>query len=348
MSSLATLKINSYINIGILFLLMGIFVVGIGLILGIDVGIIGIIFLLFIIIYIFISPWMVKVTTGTRYLDKGEIPYIEDKVRYLSEQAGIQMPRLGIVENPTPNAFVYGLTQKGSALVVHSGILSLLNDSEMTAVLGHEIGHIKNRDCMYMTILSVLPLIASFGMKLLLYARFGRMRGKNAGQALAVILLIGAFSALIYFLSSLLIKRLSRVREFYADAYSAQLTGDPHSLSSALTKITYGLSLAPPEIKSKASARQFYIGNVQAANQEMDRIMSNKHKYDLDGDGIIDEHELELAMSDEAQNSSWEKFNGLFRTHPPTFKRILALKDIEKEISQGRVSEPTTNDKVEF
>lgn len=348
MSSIATLKINSYLNIGFLFFLMGFFVVGIGLILGVDIIVIGIIFALIIVVYILVSPWMVKLSTGTRYLEEGEIPYLEKKVRKLSEDAGVPMPRLGIVENPTPNAFVYGLSQKGSTLVVHSGILSILNDSEMSAVLGHEIGHIKNRDCMYMTILSVLPLIASFGMKLLLYARFGRIRGKNAGQALAVILAIGALSAVVYFLSSLLIKRLSRIREFYADAYSAQLTRDPHSLSSALTKITYGLSLAPAEVRSRSSARQFYIGNVQAANQEMDRIMSNKHKYDLDGDGVIDENELEIAMSDEAERSSWERFNGLFRTHPPTFKRILALKDIEKEISQGRMSDEQINEKVDF
>ena len=348
MSSIATLKINSYLNIGLLFFLMGFFVVGIGLILGVQEIFIGIIFAFIIVIYILISPWMVKLSTGTRFLEKGEIPYLEKKVKTLCEQAGVPMPRLGIVENPTPNAFVYGITQKGSTLVVHSGILSVLNDAEMTSVLGHEIGHIKNRDCMYMTILSVLPLMASFGMKLLLYARFGRVRGKNAGQALLVILAIGALSAVVYFLSSLLIKRLSRIREFYADAYSAQLTRDPHSLSSALTKITYGLSLAPLEVKSQSSARQFYIGNVQAANQEMERIMSNKNKYDLDGDGIIDENELEQAMADEAQNSAWEKFNGLFRTHPPTFKRILALKDLEREFSEGRITEEQINEKVEF
>jgi heat shock protein HtpX len=348
MGSLAALKINSYINIGLLFFLMGFFIMGLGLILGVDVIVMGVLFLFIIIIYILISPWMVKVSTGTRYLDDGEIPYLEKKVRSLADEAGIPMPKLGIVENETPNAFVYGITQRSSVLSVHSGILSLLNDSEMTAVLGHEIGHIKNRDCMYMTILSVLPLMASFGMKMLLYARFGRVGGRDSGKALLVILLIGVLSAIVYFLSSLLIKRLSRIREFYADAYSAQITRDPHSLSSALTKITYGLSLAPPELKSKSQARQFYIGNVQAAHQEMERIMSNKHKYDLDGDGVIDENELEKAMADEASGSSWDSFNGLFRTHPPTFKRILALKELEKEMTQSGQVKEEVNEKVEF
>jgi heat shock protein HtpX len=155
-------------------------------------------------------------------------------------------------------------------------------------------------------------------------------------------------SAIVYFLTTLLIKRLSRIREFYADAYSAHITQNPHALSSALTKITYGLSLAPPKDKAKNAARSFYIGDVQNAHGEMDRIMSNASKYDLDGDGVIDENELEMAMADDANRSAWEKWGGLFRTHPPTFKRILALKDLEKDMSSGEVRQDNIYEKVEF
>jgi heat shock protein HtpX len=221
-----------------------------------------------------------------------------------------------------------------------------LNDDEIEAVLGHEIGHIKNRDCMYMTFLSVIPLIAYFGMRLLFAMRYGG--GRRDGKALAVILLIGLVSAVVYFLTYLLIKRISRIREFYADAYSAHITGKPHSLASALTKITYGLSLAPPKDKAKNAARTFYIGDVQNAHNEMNRIQKNSAKYDLDGDGVIDEHELELAMADDANRSAWEKWGGLFSTHPPTFKRILSLKDLEKDMAKGEVRQDNIYEKVEF
>jgi heat shock protein HtpX len=200
-----------------------------------------------------------------------------------------------------------------------------------------------------MTILSSIPAIAYMGMRMLLHMRFMRTsRGKGAGSVIIAILLIGIVSTIVYFLSMLLVKRLSRIREFYADAYSAFATQDPHALSSALTKITYGLSLAPPEVKSKGAARAFYIGDVQNAHKEIERISKNKTKYDLDGDGVIDQNELELAMSDEANRSAWERFGGMLSTHPPTFKRILALKEMEKDMDKGSIRQDRVYEKVEF
>ncbi len=347
MASITTLKINSYFFIGMMFLVFGAFIAAIGLVLGVPIIVLAFIFLFIILIQILISSSVVKWSTRTRYLKKGEVPYLEEMVSRLAERAEVPMPKLGIVDDPTPNAFVFGLSQSGSTLSVHKGLLEQLNDKEIEAVIGHELGHIKNRDCMYMTILSVMPLIAYYGMHLFLVARFSG-RGKNAGQAMLAIIAIAAISAVVYFLTSLLIKRLSRIREYYADAYSGMITEDPHSLSSALTKITYGLSLAPSEVKAKNAARQFYIGNVQNAHNEMNRIMSNKSKYDLDGDGVIDENELELAMAEEAKGSSWDSLGGLFATHPPTFKRILALKEMEKDMDKGTITKDNKYDKVEF
>ena len=343
MASLTTLKVNSYIFISLMFLIFGIFLTIIYVLTGIPYQIMGFIFLAVIIFQILISSSIVKWTTGTRLLEKGENPYLEKKVSYLAEKAEISMPKLGIVEDPTPNAFVFGLTQGGSTLSVHRGLLENLNDDEITAVLGHEIGHIKNRDCMYMTILSTMPLIAYYGMHLIF---FGGGRNRDGGGA--VIIVIALVSAVIYFITSLLNKRISRIREFYADAYSAHITRDPHALSSALTKITYGLSLAPPEQKAKNAARSFYIGDVQNAQNEMDIIMRNKNKYDLDGDGVIDENELEQAMQDEANRSTWDRFGGLLSTHPPTFKRILALKAMEKDFKKGQISDEKIYEKVKF
>jgi Zn-dependent protease with chaperone function len=128
--------------------------------------------------------------------------------------------------------------------------------------------------------------------------------------------------------------RLSRLREHYADAYSAYVTATPRELESALAKITYGLSISP---KPPEGARAFYIEDPGMAKQEVGRIMEKKDEYDLDQDGVLDERELHLAMAKESK-STWVQMNSLFATHPPTFKRILMLREIEQEMATGNYS----------
>jgi Zn-dependent protease with chaperone function len=129
--------------------------------------------------------------------------------------------------------------------------------------------------------------------------------------------------------------RLSRLREHYADAYSAYVTESPRQLESALTKITYGLSLAPTP---STGARTLYIGDPALAKLEMQNIVSRKEQYDLDRDGVLDEKELELAMEKEAK-SRWLTINRWFQTHPATFQRILLLREIENEMTTGKYTE---------
>jgi Zn-dependent protease with chaperone function len=136
--------------------------------------------------------------------------------------------------------------------------------------------------------------------------------------------------------------RLSRLREHFADAFAAYVTGSPRDLGSALAKITYGLSISP---KPPEGARAFYIGDPARAKQEMVKIMENKNKYDLDKDGVLDEHELQAAMENEAHDT-WTQLNGLFATHPPTFKRILLLKEIENEMDTGKYADDTVYNHV--
>ncbi len=103
---------------------------------------------------------------------------------------------------------------------------------------------------------------------------------------------------------------------------------NPPYLSSALTKITYGLSLSQ---KDPGKARAFYIGDPVSEKLEISSIMQKRQQYDLDGDGVLDEYELEKAMEAEAR-TRWDSWNELSSTHPATFKRILQLKQIEEEI----------------
>jgi len=290
--------------------------------------------IIFILIQYLIGPSVVRTSTRLQYLKAGENPWLESTVKELTDKSGTPMPKLAVVPDNTPNAFVFGRTASSATLAVHEGLLTRLNKEEIKGVVGHELGHIKHKDYIVMTVLSALPLLAY------LVARgtweavrwSGSSRKKEEGSIRAAFLAIGVISYIVYIISLLCVMRLSRLREHYSDAYSAYLTGSPRSLQSALAKITYGLSLSP---KPPSGARALYIGDPGMAKQEIQQIIDKKQEYDLDKDGVLDERELELAMEKEAK-SAWTKINTWFATHPPTFKRILLLQEIGGEMESGR------------
>jgi heat shock protein HtpX len=297
--------------------------------------------LLFVLFQYLIGPSIVRLSTHLQYLKSGENPWLESTVKELADKSKVPMPRLAIVPNNTPNAFVFGRTAKSATLAVHEGLLRNLTEDEVKGVIGHELGHIKHKDYAIMTLLSALPLVAYLVARGTWSAAWlgGRSsREKDQGGIEAALIIIGVLSFVVYIISQLSVMRLSRLREHYSDAYSAYVTGSPRSLESALAKITYGLSLSP---KPPEGVRAFYISDPVQAKQEIREIMDNKEDYDLDHDGVLDEKELELAMEKEAK-STWKTVNTWFSTHPPTFKRIMLLHEIEQEMQSGKY----TNDRV--
>jgi heat shock protein HtpX len=325
--------------LGIIFLLQ-VYVLGFDVWVGLLLGLGGI--GLFILFQYLVGPAIVAATSRLHYLKPGENPWLESTVKELAGKSGVPMPRVATVPNNTPNAFTFGRSAGSATLAVHDGLLKSLNEDEVRGVIGHELGHVKHRDFIVMTVLSALPLIAylvaQVAFRAGVYSSYSRGRGKNEGNAGLALVAIGAVSFAVYIITFLAVMRLSRLREHYADAYSAYLTGSPRSLESGLAKITYGLSLSP---KAPEGARAFFIGDPVQAKQEISEIMDNKSEYDLDHDGVLDERELELAMEKESK-STWVRLNGLFATHPPTFKRILLLREIEEEMETGKY----TSDRV--
>jgi len=292
---------------------------------------------IFVLFQFLVGPAIVRLSTRLRYLRLGENPWLESTVKDLAEKSGVPVPKLAIVPDKTPNAFVFGRSSKGATLAVHEGLLNELNEDEVRGVIGHELGHVRHKDFLVMTALSALPLLAYLIARGTFEAAWmsGRTSRKKEGEgAGAALIAIAAISFVVYILSLLCVMRLSRLREHYADAYSAYVTESPRQLESALTKITFGLSLSP---KPPHGARTLYIGDPALAKQEVQGIISRKEEYDLDKDGVLDEKELELAMEKEAK-STWRKINTWFTTHPATFQRILLLREIEKEMESGTYS----------
>jgi heat shock protein HtpX len=289
-----------------------------------------------------IGPLSVRAAVRLNYVDaKSGGRYYRD-VKELVRKAGIPMPKVAIVDSPVPNAFVFGRTAGGATLAVHKGLLDKLSNREIRGVLGHEIGHIKHRDIIVMTLASSIPLIAMMVLRGSIYgARGASYSGRSsssdsdgAGALIILLIVIAVVAAIAFGLSLLAVRGLSRMREHYADAYSGELTGDPRALSSALARITWGLSLA--EKAPSSGLRSFYIGDPKQAASEVRYIRDHKREFDIDRDGVLDERELVAAMESEAKRQKLAGIKASLSTHPPTYKRILLLYDLEEELGQRR------------
>ncbi len=298
---------------------------------------------LFLLIQWAISPAIVRWAAKARQeVTPQSNPWLYRTVQELCAQANVPMVRhLWVSGVSDPNAFVFGRTIGSAEMVVNRPLLEQLNQDEVRAVLAHEVGHLRHRDVTIMTWASAVPLVAYViargGLELLRAS--GRARGKGAGQAVLIGIVVAIFSYAVYLVTQLLVLYLSRTRESYADAYSGAATKDPHLLASALTKITYGLSLSR-EDSEPTGLRAFCIGDPVKAREDYEDMRQRMQQYDLNHDGQIDQYELQKALEAE-KKSHWRRANELFATHPPTIKRILMLEEMEHEIDQGGGQLPT-------
>jgi len=258
----------------------------------------------------YLGPVIIKWATHAKELTREQAPDLFEIVQRLTKKAGLPMPKLYVVDNPTPNAFAFGRTQSDSGIAVHSGILSTLNKDELEGVLAHEIGHINNRDVAIMTLASIIPVLLYYGFLI-----FGR--DENGRGSIATIL--GAFVA--QFIGQLVVMWLSREREYTADEFSARLTNNPVSLMSALAKITYGTKPAQAGSEGSSMVKALYFAEPSGSKMGVSEIAG----------AIRSGNDMALAEAIEK-----EKKGGAIEfvmTHPLTAKRLERLLRIKKEIN---------------
>jgi heat shock protein HtpX len=197
---------------------------------------------------------------GAQEVSPEDAPDLHATIERLCIQANLPKPRVAIADTPMPNAFAVGRSPSTATVCVTTGLLRLLNQAELEAVLGHELTHIANRDVMLMTLAGFFASIASFIVQFGFFfgGGFGGDDGDNNGPGFIVVFLV---SGLVYVVSYMLMQALSRYREFAADRGSAIITGRPSALSSALLKISGQMDQIPQRDLRAASGElaAFYI-----------------------------------------------------------------------------------------
>lgn len=189
--------------------------------------------------------------TGLGGLPAPAARFLEDACR----RKGLPLPRIGVIEDGTPNAFTYGRVPSDARLVVTTGLIEVLDDDELAGVLGHELGHIANYDMLVMTVASIVPVVFYA-----VYRACTKSRGSSRSKGQAQLAAIGVAAYLLYVITRYLVLALSRLRELHADRWSAEVTGKPNSLASALVKIAYGLAGREGEAGSEEG-----VGDLAAA-----------------------------------------------------------------------------------
>ncbi|WP_094227854.1 zinc metalloprotease HtpX [Methanolobus psychrotolerans] len=249
--------------------------------------------LLFIALFMgaqyYYSDRLVLWTMNARVISDSEEPKLHETITRLCVIAGLPIPKIAIVNTSVPNAFATGRSPKNAVVAVTSGLMHKLNQGELEAVLAHELSHVKNRDMAILTIASFISTLAFYIVRYSFY--FGAFGGnrRNSNGGLIVIWIV---SILVWIISFLLIRALSRYREFAADRGSALITGNPVNLISALRKISGTMANVPTEdLRKVEGMNAFFI--IPAVSGSMMNLIS---------------------------------------THPSMEKRIAALEKIQREI----------------
>lgn len=313
------LKLRMFLLTALLFAIIYAVIVMIGSSLGIaNFYFYLVLSLVMMFIQYMIGPKLVEWTMRVRYIKREENPRLYQAVESLAMRANIPMPRIGIAQIPLPNAFAFGRTVRDGRVCVTEGILKLLNEEELRAVLGHELSHLKNRDVLTIMLLSVIPMIMyRIAWSFLFYGRRRDERGGNTA-------LIGLAAFLFYFITNLLVLYASRIREYFADKGSILLGNSPSSLASSLYKLVYGSARMNKEsLKEVEGLKAFFINDPSRAMNEIRELS----QLDLDKSGTIDASELGLLMTKKVNLTFGDKLLEVLSTHPNMLKRIKQLSD---------------------
>jgi len=252
---------------------------------------------------LFYSDKIALRTAGAREVTPQEAPELHGIVDRLCALADMPKPRVAIANTDMPNAFATGRNADKAVLCVTTGLMRRLNPDELEGVISHEMSHVAHKDVQVMTVASFLAIVAALLIRIAFYGEIfgggGRGRGNNQNAALIMLALM-AISIVVYAVSFLLIRLLSRYRELAADRSGALLTGQPSALKSALIKVSGDIARIPTrDLRTAEPLNAFFFAPAMGL-------------------------------------SAGPSLSKIFSTHPSLERRLAELDKVQRQLSQGR------------
>jgi heat shock protein HtpX len=265
-----------------------------------------------------ISPYIIDALYHVRAMSATEEPKLHEVVDDLSKKSNISKPKLMLAQIPIPNAFAYGSPIAGTRIAVTSGLLKTLDQGEVAAVVGHELGHLRHRDVQIMMFVSLLPAVAYFiGYSLMLSGMFGGNQ-KNQSNGAVIGIVFMAFS----WIMNLFILNLSRLREYYADRHSSSIVdGGSQKLSTGLAKIvnaTKNMGRMRQQTKNLNGFKALFITDPDRASVD---------SAELSTMSVADSQKLVQDILSKKVTTA-ARVAEIFSTHPNIVKRLKALKEL--------------------
>jgi len=242
----------------------------------------------------YFSDKIVLWSTGAKIVSREQFAELHDLVERIVARNNLSKPRIAVINTKMPNAFATGKTPKSSIVAVTIGLMDQLDPEELEGVIAHELAHIKNRDVLVLTLASLFSMIAWYLMRFGMYGAMFGGHGRRDNQGGAAMLLILVIAIVTWIASFLIIRAISRYREYVADKDGALITGKPSKLASALLKISGTMKRIPTrDLREVEGMNAFFI--IPA----------------ISGDALTN----------------------LFSTHPPVAQRVKKLMEMEAAMS---------------
>src|SRR5580704_7534173 len=256
---------------------------------------------------LFYSDKIALRTAGAVEVSAQQAPELHGIVDRVCALADMSKPRIAIARSPLPNAFATGRNADKAVLCVTTGLMDRLTPGELEGVIAHEMSHVAHKDVQVMTIASFLAIVAALLIRFSFYGELfgggrGRGGGNNNGNGAYIFLILMAVSIVVYAVSFLLIRMLSRYRELAADRSGALLTGQPSELKSALIKVTGDMAKIPTrDLRTAEPLNAFFFAPAMAL-----------------------------------RGTAGSSLSTIFSTHPSLERRLAELDKVQRQLSEGR------------